>query len=111
MGVRENKVEKYLHDEIVKLGGFTWKFVSPNRIGVPDRIVRLPKWNWGIVWFVEIKTEDGKLSSEQVREQTRMQEVGLLVTTVYGEEGVDEFLEEVRHDPFPVQKASPDHLD
>jgi len=38
MGVRENKVEKYLDKEVSKIGGITRKWVCPGRDGVPDRI-------------------------------------------------------------------------
>ena len=37
------------------MGGIAYKFKSPNQRGVTDRIV----------WFVELKTENGKLSMLQ----------------------------------------------
>lgn len=88
MGVRENKVEKYLDSEVVKLGGVTRKWVSPGRDGVPDRIVILN----GKVWFVEVKTDDGKLTPVQEREHDRLREAGARVHTVYGQPSVDMFL-------------------
>ena len=88
MGVRENKVEKYLDKEVTKLGGLTRKWVSPGRDGVPDRIVIIR----GDVWFIEVKTQDGKLSVRQEREHTSLKEAGAQVHTVYGEPGVDEFI-------------------
>lgn len=88
MGIRENKVEKYLDDEVKFLGGITRKWVSPGRDGVPDRIVILS----GVIWFVEVKTTDGKLSEAQKREHTRLRAVNANVVTVYGKEGVDEFI-------------------
>lgn len=88
MGTRENKVEKYLDSEVKKLGGLTRKWVSPGRDGVPDRIVVV----CGEVWFVEVKTSDGKLTPIQKREHDRLSEAGALVHTVYGESGVDEFI-------------------
>ena len=51
MGVRENKVEKYLDAEVNRLGGITRKWVSPGRDGVPDRIIILN----GHICFVEVK--------------------------------------------------------
>ncbi len=88
MVLRENKVEKYLDDDVQFLGGITRKWVSPGRDGVPDRIAIL----FGTVWFVEVKTTDGKLSEAQKREHTRLRAAGAKVTTVYGKEGVDEFI-------------------
>jgi hypothetical protein len=88
MGVRENKVEKYLDKQIQKIGGLTRKWVSPGRDGVPDRIVVTD----GDVIFVEVKTVDGKLSKNQEREHTRLRKTGATVITVYGEAGVDNFV-------------------
>lgn len=91
MGVRENKVETYLDDKFYKVGGLTRKWVCPGRDGVPDRICGI----CGHSFFVEVKSIDGELSSEQVREHVRLREVGLIVVTVYGNNGVDEFLQDV----------------
>ena len=89
MGARENKVEKYLDSEVTKLGGLTRKWVSPGRDGVPDRICIIDS----TVWFVEIKTVDGKLTSIQEREHDRLRTAGDLVHTVDGEAEVDAFIE------------------
>jgi hypothetical protein len=91
MGVRENKVERYLHDRVTALGGTSRKWASPGMRGVPDRIVIVP---WG-VWLVEVKTSDGKLSSDQVREHQRLTDAGARVRTVYGHQGVDQLIIEV----------------
>lgn len=88
MGVRENKVEKYLDKEMRRLGGLSRKWVSPGRDGVPDRICILN----GHVWFVEIKTVDGKISPVQTREQLRLSLAGAVVKTLYGEQQVDDFI-------------------
>lgn len=92
MGVRENRVERYLDSEILKLGGITRKWVSPGVNGVPDRIVIVN----GNVWFVEVKTDDGRLSSWQEREIKRLTSHGAKALAVYGERGVDEFIRMVR---------------
>jgi len=89
MGARENKVEKYLDSEIIKLGGITRKWVSPGRDGVPDRICLLPG---GVVYFVEVKTVDGSVSEVQKREQKRIADTGAFVRTVFGEEEVDQLI-------------------
>jgi len=85
MGIRENKVERYLDDEIKKLGGITRKWVSPGRDGAPDRIIIIR----GTVIFVEVKTVDGKLSRAQEREHNRLHNAGAVVRTVFGEAHVD----------------------
>ncbi len=90
MGTRENRVERYLDSEVVKLGGLTRKWISPGRDGVPDRIVIIN----GVVWFVEVKTIDGKQSEVQKREHQRLRYCGANVATVYGNIGVDMFIRE-----------------
>ena len=43
--LKEKDIEKYLRDEIKKVGGIAYKFVSPGNSGVPDRLVLLPgRW-------------------------------------------------------------------
>lgn len=102
MGVRENKVEKYLDTKIVELGGITRKWVSPGVDGVPDRIVFLPCGSTVLmnlcvrddeIYLVEVKTVDGELSVAQEREHATLRAAGANVTTVYGERGVDGFID------------------
>lgn len=92
MGVRENKVEKYLDKRVKELGGITRKWVSPTQDGVPDRIVI----HRGLIVFVEVKTINGVLESSQKREHERLIDHGAIVKTVYGESHVDTFVEWLR---------------
>ena len=89
MGIRENKVEKYLDSEVIKIGGITRKWVSPGHDGVPDRIVFMPNNH---ITFVEIKTDDGTLSNVQKREHERLTAQGVKVVTVYGHSDIDELI-------------------
>lgn len=93
MGVRENKIETYLHDSIAAIGGTTRKWTSPGRSGVPDRIVITPAG----VWLVEVKTTDGRVSPDQEREHQRLRGAGGRVRVVFGHHGVDRFIEEVKN--------------
>ena len=93
MGVRENTVEKYLDGCIKEFNGLTRKWVSPGRDGVPDRIVIVK----GHIWFVEVKTVDGKLSPPQIREHTRLAKCGAAVRCVWGKDDVDLFIKEVKY--------------
>lgn len=86
MGVRENKVERYLDAQVKLLGGETRKFVSPGHDGVADRLCFLPG---GLLWLVEVKTTDGRESPPQKRERTRMIDRGFRSKIVYGEGQVD----------------------
>lgn len=91
MGTRENKVESYLKAQVEQLNGLCYKWTSPEHAGVPDRIVIY----CGKVFFVEIKTADGKLSIRQKREISRLINEGALVFIACGKKGVDFFINSV----------------
>ena len=69
----EKNIEKYLVEEIEKLGGLCRKFVSPGVRGVPDRMCLLP---YGMTIFVELKSEGELPTAPQMREHTRMTNIG-----------------------------------
>lgn len=95
MGVRENKVETYLKQEVKKLGGISRKWVSPGVDGVTDQILFIPKLP---AMFVEVKTVDGVLSPAQKREHQRIRntETTSIVTTVYGKRDVDRLIHQIK---------------
>lgn len=72
--MQEKEVEKYLRDQIEKMGGMCLKFISPGDAGVPDRIVLLPG---GRVWFIEIKTDKGRVRPLQRWWQKKLRAVGI----------------------------------
>lgn len=92
--VREATVERKLVEGCRKAGAHAWKFVSPGRAGVPDRIVLLPG---GGVIFVELKTTRGKPTELQKRTQQLLRELGMDVRILHGTVEVNEFLQEVEH--------------
>jgi hypothetical protein len=57
--MKESEIERHFVWAIERAGGKTWKFTSPGRKGVADRIACLPD---GQTWFVELKTKGGRLS-------------------------------------------------
>jgi hypothetical protein len=58
----EKEIEKYFVWTVERAGGHAYKFTSPGRKGVADRIACLPD---GSTWFVELKTKGGRLSPLQ----------------------------------------------
>lgn len=92
MGVRENKVETYLHQCVEQRGGTTRKYTSPGRSGVADRLCFLPG---GYLWLVEVKTDSGRESTPQSRERNRMLDLGFRARIVYGRDGVDALMVEI----------------
>lgn len=68
------------------------KFVSPNNPGVPDRIVITPD---GRVYFVELKTEYGRLAPIQKWQREEFQKRNTDVHVLKGWPAVKAFVEEV----------------
>ncbi|EHY0365678.1 VRR-NUC domain-containing protein [Salmonella enterica] len=77
--VRENLIEKHLVTEVKKAGGIAYKFVSPGRRSVPDRIVLLPG---GRLVFVECKAPGKPPRADQLREHERLRALGFSVVVL-----------------------------
>lgn len=86
----ENKIEYELCSGVKAIGGRTYKFLSPGRSGVPDRVVCLPG---GRVIFAELKTETGKLSDQQKFRIAELRAMQQEVFVLYGESDVLKFLD------------------
>lgn len=67
--VREDVIERHLVKEVKKAGGIAYKFTSPGRRGVPDRIVLLPHDK---IIFVECKATSEKPRPDQLREHAKL---------------------------------------
>lgn len=89
----EKEVEKFLVREVKKIGGVSFKFISPGNAGVPDRIVMLPN---GKVVFVELKTDKGKLTKLQEVQIKKISNLGADARVLRGIEGVREFINEIQ---------------
>lgn len=89
----EKEVEKFLVREVKKIGGVSFKFISPGNAGVPDRIVILPT---GKVVFVELKTDRGKLTRLQGVQIKKISDLGADARVLRGIEGVREFINEIQ---------------
>lgn len=85
----ERDVERYLVKRVEAIGGRAYKFVSPGRAGVADRIVCLPT---GETWFVEVKTEGGRMSALQNVFAEDMRRMNQKYTVIWSKEQVDLFL-------------------
>jgi streptogramin lyase len=72
--ILERDIERYLVRRTIEHGGVAYKWVSPGRVGVADRIVLLPS---GVVWFVELKTAKGRLSPWQKLFAAEMRRMGM----------------------------------
>ena len=85
----ERDLERYLVKRVREVGGHAYKFVSPSNRGVTDRLVVLPG---GAVWFVEVKTEGGRLAPLQKLFIELMKQLDQNVIVVWSKEDVDAFI-------------------
>ena len=87
--MKEKIVENHFVWAVERIGGKTYKFTSPGRKGVADRIACLPD---GSTWFVELKTKGGRLS---VLQKMFMSDMALLkqnYACLWTIEQIDEFI-------------------
>lgn len=83
-------VEKHLCIRVKGLGGEAYKFKSPNRANVPDRIVLLPGRH---IHFVELKATGEEPTAAQLREHERLRDLGFSVAVLDSKEAVEKWLE------------------
>jgi len=93
MGKKESKVEKHLVGKIEELGGICYKFTSPGRNGVPDRVCVMPK---GLVVFVETKAPNGRLSPRQRDELSLLNSLDQIAHVANTFKKVNALVEEMR---------------
>ncbi len=78
--------------EVEKHGGQAWKFTSPGRAGVPDRLVLVPG---GRAVFVELKAPGKPLRPLQRKRFEQLAVMGFKVIKIDSLEGIQGFIEEV----------------
>ena len=93
--MRERDIEAALVNEVRKHGGRAYKFVSPGNDGVPDRLVVMPG---GVVIFVELKSDTGRLGPQQKVQLKRLEEMGQDVRVVKGPDGLQMFFRDMGWD-------------
>ncbi|QKM47754.1 hypothetical protein B7760_01778 [Burkholderia glumae] len=100
----EKTVEAYLVERVRALGGEPYKFTSPARASVPDRIVVLPP---GRVYFIEVKRPGGKLTRGQEREHEHLRRLGADVRVLDSIGAINAFVNEVQAVAAPVAPDAP----
>lgn len=91
MGKPEGRVENRLVAAAKNRGYMCFKFVSPGKRGVPDRIV-IAK---GRTIFVETKAPNGQLSAIQKHVIKQMRAAGADVRVAWSVEAVDNLINEL----------------
>lgn len=93
--MKESQIESRLVRLVREQGGLCYKFISPSNPGVPDRIVITPD---GRVYFVELKTEIGRLAKIQKWQVSEMRKRKANVRVLRGLNEVKAFVREVFED-------------
>lgn len=79
--MRERDIERWLRRQIEDMGGKFMKFTSPGNDGVPDRIAIMPG---GHIWFVELKTDEGRLTPIQAWQIEQLKKLDVPAIVVRG---------------------------
>jgi tRNA U54 and U55 pseudouridine synthase Pus10 len=82
----EKHVEQALVNRIKAMGGIAFKFTSPGRRSVPDRLCLLPG---GRVIFVECKAPGKRPTELQAREHARLRSLGFDVRVIDNKEAAN----------------------
>jgi len=88
----ERDIERYLVRRVKDLGGVAYKFTSPSRRGVPDRLCVFPD---GISVFIECKAPGKKPTVLQTHEIERLRNLGQQVFVVDSKESIDEIVDSI----------------
>jgi hypothetical protein len=89
--MREKEVEAYLVKRMKEIGGVAYKFTSPARRGVPDRLCLFPNQR---MMFVELKRPGGSTTKLQDYEHERITYLGQRVDVIDSKEKVDLLIQE-----------------
>ena len=86
---REKQVEARISERAREHAGTAYKFTSPSRRSVPDRLIAVPCMAWLGLFLVEAKAEGEVPTKPQEREHERLRKVGACVSWVDGYPVVD----------------------
>lgn len=103
----ERQIEQRLVRKVKSAGGIAYKFTSPSRRSVPDRIVLMPPLgpprarvadavlasSYGRAIFVELKAPGKKPTPAQSREHDMLRGMGFRVEVLDSYDAVDRFVE------------------
>lgn len=87
----EKDIENYLVSRVKKAGGLIYKFTSPSKRAVPDRLIIYR----GRHVFVELKRPQGKARRDQLVEINRMERHGADVRLIDTKLKVDRLIDEL----------------
>jgi len=89
--MQESSLEKKLTAEVKKSGGKAYKFTSPGRRGMPDRLILKPG---GQALFVEMKAPGKPLEPLQVKRGSELRALGFKVYKIDSIDDIQKFIQE-----------------
>lgn len=90
--MRESYIESKFREEVKRVGGVAYKFVSPGNAGVPDRVVILPDGKTG---FVELKQPGKKTTRLQKAQIRKILATGCYATVLDHAKDIDRVIWEI----------------
>ena len=91
--VSEKMIERYLCDSVKQMGGVCLKYSNAGMVGYPDRICLL---SGGVVFWVELKSKDGRLNEAQKIRIRQLRGMGQRVYVADSRDKVDEIINDWR---------------
>lgn len=89
----EKDIERKLMMRVKGAGGLALKFISPNFVGVPDRIILMPN---GKVAFAELKAKSKKPRPIQIRRIEQLRKLGFKVYVIDNTQMIGDVIDEIR---------------
>lgn len=88
--MKERDLELLLVGRVRSAGGLCIKLPAELYRGIPDRMVLLPG---GRIFFIELKTDTGRVSPAQVRFSTFLRSLGFNSDIIKGKKALLEFID------------------
>lgn len=89
----ERQIEKFLTDNVKKIGGLSIKLNSATMSGLPDRMILMPV---GRIYFVELKAPGKKPRPLQIVVHKMLNDLGFKVYVIDTKEKVGEFINAIQ---------------
>lgn len=102
----EKRNEKKLRETCKKLGGIAVKLYALSLTGLPDRMVLMPG---GRIWFVELKSERGKLSAMQDFVHRFLRNLGFKVEVISTGDDLDNFFKNIKTEKMSYYTTAGDN--
>ncbi len=97
--MKESQIEKYITKKVTAIGGMCFKFVSPGKAGVPDRLI----CHKGKAFFVELKAPTGKPRPIQKAVTEQIRATGMKVFCIRKRSQVDDLVKVLQTGILPQE--------